>query len=482
MNKIKNILKNILLIILPQRIWTRALLILLLTMLATEGTALYVFHDRHWRFVNYKLNDSLASEVTFLYREMENDEKYINYYNKKRNNVFDTKIILGTEENFKKLEKLPKNKQRIRLERSLNNYLQRPVRLAYYDSQTAKDDVAIGVPSIEEEDQYYYFIVPKGRVFNNSIELFLYWLIASGAVFSGLAGYFLYRQVRPMVRLSAVADNFGKGRYWLNNDKGGTKDIPVKGAREIRMVARSFNQMMKRISYQIKQRTIMLAGVSHDLRTPITKLRLNLAFIEEGKNNTNAEVINKMKSNLADMEKMIALYLQFAKGEDDEAMRSVMVKEFVKDIVAEWQDQAKKNKKSISANIQVRDNTMLLMRVQAIHRCLNNIIANGFRNSNSVTIDVKKTIDKKTREAFIVIDIADNGKGVPIEEREKIFEAFYQVKGNDEKTNKRKKDDKEQGFGLGLAIARDIVLGHGGNISVADAPGGGALFSISLPM
>ncbi|MDI9313453.1 MAG: HAMP domain-containing sensor histidine kinase [Hydrotalea sp.] len=486
MNKIKNILKNIFVIILPQRIWTRSLLILLVTMFSVEIIALYVFHDRHWRFVNYKLNDSLASEVTYLYRALENDSNYLKRYNQKRNNVFDIKITLGKEDKFKKLSKIPKSKQRIRLERSLNNYLQRPFRLAYYGN----NDVAIGVPSEFHEEGYYFFVVPKGRVFDNSIALFLYWLVVSGVALSFLAGYFLYRQVRPMVKLSAMADNFGKGRYWRQaSGQIAVREIPVSGAREIRMVARSFNQMMKRISYQIKQRTIMLAGVSHDLRTPITKLRLNLAFLEEDKNKKNSEVINKMRENLADMEKMISLYLQFAKNEDDEPLTTVKVVQFINDIVNEWQGEIKRNKKSISAAFNLTDDATLLIRSQAMRRCLNNIIANGLKNASEVKLNVTTKDDKKTREHFIIIDIADNGKGVPVEDREKIFEAFYQVRNNGQAMPQKKKSttargahDTDQGFGLGLAIARDIVLGHGGNISVGDAPGGGALFTISLPV
>ena len=140
--------------ILPQSIWTRSLLILLITMVLVEGMALYVFHDKHWRFVNYKLADNLASEVTFFYRELENDPKYLQRYNKKRNNVFDIKIIVDNESNFKKLPKLPVNRQRSRLERSLSNFLQRPSRLAYYGD---KHNVAIGVPSQQYEESYYFF-------------------------------------------------------------------------------------------------------------------------------------------------------------------------------------------------------------------------------------------------------------------------------------------------------------------------------------
>ena len=482
MNNIKTALKNIFLLIIPQRIWSRSLLILLVTMFSVEGIALYVFHDKHWRFVNYKLNDSLASEITFLYRELENDKKYLNYYNKKRNNVFDMKVILGNEDNFKKLEKLPKSKQRIRLERSLNNYLQQPFRLAY----AANNDVAIGVLSESYNDEYYAFVVPHGRVFDNSIALFLYWLVVSGAALSVLAGYFLYWQVRPMVKLSAMADNFGKGRYWGRQANGQTsvRQIPITGAREIRMVARSFNQMITRISYQIKQRTIMLAGVSHDLRTPITKLRLNLAFLDEGKNKEHGEVINKMKGNLDDMEKMISLYLQFAKGEDDEALTLVKIKDFISDIAAEWQGGMKRNKKTIGVKINGAAQTMILIRPQAMRRCLNNIIDNGVKNAHRIYINVKTRVEQKTREHFIIIEISDNGKGVPIEDREKIFEAFYQVKNNDglAPASKKKSIDGGQGFGLGLAIARDIVLSHGGSISVGDAPGGGALFTIALPI
>ncbi len=475
--------------ILPQSIWTRSLLILLITMVLVEGVALYVFHDKHWRFVNYKLADNLASEVTFFYRELENDPKYLQRYNKKRNNVFDVKIIVDNESNFKKLPKLPVNRQRSRLERSLSNFLQRPSRLAYYGD---KHNVAIGVPSQQYEESYYFFIVPAGRVFDNSIQLFLYWLLISGIVLSSLAGYFLYMQVRPIIALSIMADDFGKGRHLDNLTNH--KNIPIRGAREVRMVARSFNQMMKRIYYQLKQRTTMLAGVSHDLRTPLTKLRLNLAFIES--DTKYKEVIDKMKNNLADMERMIELYLKFAKGEENEKLSSLDIKSFVNEIVASWRPEAKKQKKQLQAFFDLEAGQKILIREHAMRRCLDNIIGNALKNASQVNISIAKKDDIKNNESYIIFNIADNGKGIALEEREKIFEAFYQVKSYDQSiklhqskrkssANKNKKDSSsnEGGYGLGLAIARDIVLAHGGNITVGkDNDLGGAVFSIAIPL
>ncbi|MGI9461138.1 MAG: sensor histidine kinase [Alphaproteobacteria bacterium] len=475
MNRIRIFFRNLFVFILPQRIWTRSLLILFLTLLAIEGMALYVFHDRHWRFVNYKLADNLASEVTFLYRELENDPKYLGRYNLHRNNLFDINIILGEEANFQNLKLLAKNKQRIRLERSLNKYLKKKYRLADYSSK----EVAIGVASAKNNDIYYSFIVPRARVFDRSIALFLYWMVLGGVALSALAGCFLYFQVRPIVALAGLADGFGKGRN-LDSLHSPT-DIPLKGAREIRMVTRSFNQMMKRIYYQLKQRTTMLAGVSHDLRTPLTKLRLNLAFmVGDGK---NKQTIKKMKDNLTDMERMIELYLQFAKGEDNEALSQVVVKDFIESIIHDWRGYIRKQKKHIDIFFKIDKSQMMLMRKDGMRRCLDNIIANGLKNAKRIVVTVRKETNAKNREAFIIFDIADNGKGIPLEEREKIFEAFYQMHDGHGDRNIRKASKKMKGgYGLGLAIARDIVLAHGGNITVDNVKGGGAIFSIAIPL
>ncbi|MCX8516419.1 MAG: HAMP domain-containing protein [Alphaproteobacteria bacterium] len=408
--------KNIILRIVPQKLWMRALLILLMTMLLVQGASLIVFHDRHWRFVNYKLADNLASEVAFLYNEMEHNENYFARYNRDRSNVLDVKLAVGSAEKFKSLSPLPRNKQRLRLERSLRTYLKQPYRLARYGD----GEVAIGVASLERGD-FYYFIIPERRVFDNTINIFLYWVISSGIILSLVAGFFLYRQMRPMSKLAALADNFGKGRDL--DSLHAPRDIPLYGAQEIRMVARSFNQMMRRIYYQLKQRTTMLAGVSHDLRTPLTKLRLNLALMPEHKQ--NKDIIEKLKANIADMEKMIELYLQFARGEGNEALRNVKVALFIDTLMNHWHAVAKNNEKKISCQLNIKKQTTMLIRVVAMNRCLNNIIANAFKNASKIMLAVDMFADIKNNENFIVFHVGDNGPGVPEEEQEKIFEAFY---------------------------------------------------------
>jgi len=274
------------------------------------------------------------------------------------------------------------------------------------------------------------------------------WSIGSAAVLLLIAGIFMRNQVRPIRRLAYAADMFGKGR-----------DVPAfkpSGAREVRQASTAFIIMRDRLKRQMQQRTEMLAGVSHDLRTPLTRIKLQLAMLGD------SEEVEALKKDLAEMEIMVEEYLAFARGEGAERAVETDLPALLGDAVAA----AQRNGHDVA--LKTRGTLRAIVRPNALKRCIANLINNAARYAKRIQLQAAR------KSGFIEITVDDDGPGVPEDKRGDVFRAFYRIDDS--------RSPETGGAGLGLTIARDIVRGHGGEIVLTDSPLGGLRAVIRLPV
>jgi two-component system osmolarity sensor histidine kinase EnvZ len=288
---------------------------------------------------------------------------------------------------------------------------------------------------------------PRSQTYASNALLFISAMVASSVILLAIAIVFLRNQIRPILRLTAAVDNFGKGRAVAN--------FPPRGAREVRQATLAFHEMRERVERQIEQRTAMLAGVSHDLRTVLTRLRLQLALIEE-----TADVA-ALKSDVDDMDRMLEGYLAFARGESDEDAIPTDIAGLLRDIGQESRLTGHDTETSFSGDPTVR------VRPQSFKRCVVNLVNNAGRHGDHVVVIGNHAGGHLT----VIVD--DDGPGVPFEEQEAVFKPFYRL------DNARNLD--ESGTGLGLPIARDIARSHGGDIALSDSPLGGLRVTVTIP-
>jgi len=274
-------------------------------------------------------------------------------------------------------------------------------------------------------------------------------MVASSIVLLGIAIVFMRNQIRPIRRLALAADAFGKGR-------GSDEAFQISGASEVRQAGAAFNRMRERISSQIRQRTDMLSGVSHDLRTPLTRMKLQLAMLPD---DAPAEELN---ADVAEMEKMIEGYLTFARGEGNERSVETDISDLVGSAVSVWQ----RNGSAIDGHVEGQ--MRLPAKPNALRRCIDNLISNANRYGGHVWVSAGQRADA------IEITVDDDGPGIPEERRKDAFRPFYRFEES--------RNPETGGTGLGLAIARDVARNHGGDIVLEDSPHGGLRARIRLPL
>ena len=289
--------------------------------------------------------------------------------------------------------------------------------------------------------------VPRKRLYTGTIYLFVAWVMGTALLLFGIAALFMRNQVRAIRRLSAAAEAFGLGR-----DPG---PIRPEGATEVRQAAAAFNRMQERIRRFLQQRTEMLAGVSHDLRTPLTRLRLALAMLPPG--DGQGDEASEMAADIDEMDRLIGSYLAFARGEGTEQSQPADLSAVVEEVA----NAARRAGARLA--LDVRDDIVLPLRPDAVRRALNNLVDNAQRHGRVVALTVLR---QGERTATVLVD--DDGPGIPPAERETLFRPFA--------------SGTPGGTGLGLTIARDIVRAHGGDILLEDSPLGGLRARVLLPI
>jgi two-component system osmolarity sensor histidine kinase EnvZ len=428
---------------LPRGLYGRSLMIIVAPMVLLQAAVAYVFLERHWQMVTEKLSASVVSDIAFLLDEYEQNPTAERAGEiSSRANSFLTLSVA-----FLPGEKLPEDHDGVGLlDRSLSSEIEhqigRPHRI---DTRQYSDYVDI---RLETKEGVMRVLALRSRVYAANSHIFIVWMVGASIVLLIIAMIFLRNQIRPIVRLAEAAESFGRGR-----------DVPSfrpQGATEVRRAAVAFIDMRMRIQRQIEQRTAMLAGVSHDLRTPLTRFKLQLAMLG------STPEIGEMKADIAEMEHMLEDYLNFARGDQGEVSQETDLTQLLEEI---RNDQQRKGHDIV---LDLHGELRLPLRRNAFKRCLTNVIDNACKYAKHIWV----TALMDGEDIVIVVD--DDGEGIPDDKLEEVFRPFFRLDAA--------RNLDQGGSGLGLAIARDIAHGHGGDIHLSRSPKGGLRAVIHVPV
>ncbi|MBR9973001.1 ATP-binding protein [Magnetospirillum sulfuroxidans] len=431
--------------ILPQGLLGRSLLIIVTPLIVVQLVSTYIFYASHWDTVARRLSGGLAGDIGMV---IESLRSFPGPDNRLR--------ILGMAASKMDLDMRldvggilpntspppPRGIMERALFEALRDRVQRPFLI---DAASFEREVAVRV---QLSDGLLEVFVPRKRLFSSTTYIFVLWMVGTSLLLLGIATVFMRNQVRSVRKLAAAADSFGKGR-----------DVPnfkPEGAVEVRQAAQAFKLMQDRIKRQMRQRTEMLAGVSHDLRTPLTRMKLQLAMF--GEVDGRAE----LEEDVAEMEQMVEGYLAFVRGEGGEASAPTDLAGLVEEVVGRYRREGRE------MDLHVEDTLVMPLKPKAMARVLSNLIGNAYRYGGHVWVRVGRRPDA----AEVIID--DDGPGIPPESREQVFKPFFRLE--------RSRNLATGGVGLGLTIARDIVRGHGGEVLLEDSPLGGLRARVRLPL
>ena len=435
-------LNKILKKIAPTGLFYRSLIIVAAPTIILQIIITVVFFDSIWIKANKGLTRSLVGELKTLSDIYTgNDSEQIEYLTGQFKYNFDFVINVKDE----KLPQVSKERKYSPMDRSLRRELKSAFGSSNYWFDTIKFEDVVEV-RVKSNDKVIQILFPRERIAPSSVRLFIFWITLPSILLISIAIIFLKNQTRPIVNLAKAAEKFGKGDY--------VSGIRPSGASEIRKAAYEFDRMAKRIDRHLKQRSEMLSGISHDLRTPLTRLKLQLAMLNQ------KELSIKMSKDIDEMEGMLNSYLQFAKSQVQEESVATNINKIFNEIIAE------KNTKNLKLNLQ--GETILIARKNSLKRCFNNIIENGLSYAKNVYVSTSESTNR------LNIFISDDGPGIPINQYKNVFRPFFRL---DESRNLN-----HSGVGLGMSIAEDIVRSHGGNIELGASKYKGLLVKISLPL
>jgi two-component system, OmpR family, osmolarity sensor histidine kinase EnvZ len=428
--------------LLPKRLFYRALLIVAVPVIVLQLVITIVFFDSLWIKTNKGMTRALVNEINTFIEVYNND----NYNKDEITTLFsvyqDLNIEFIKDENF-----IFSYAERwfSPIDRTLRRELKSNFGNTYFWLDTTSYKELIDV-RIKYQNGYFKFLIPRDRVTSSSARIFGLWITVPALIMIIISLIFLKNQTRPITALAKAAEKFGKGEE--------VEEFKPSGAAEIRQAGVEFDRMRKRISRHLNQRSEMLSGISHDLRTPLTRMKLQTAFIRD------KDITDKLTEDINEMEKMLNEYLQFTSSsylEKDELFN-------LSDLVAEITE--KYNNKNISKNLSVR--IYFNGRKNLIRRCINNLIDNALKYGKKVNIE----LSKKTTNIFIKIE--DDGPGIPKNEYDNVFKPFYKI-------DKGRAETKSS-VGLGLSIASDIIRSHGGNVKLEKSSLNGLGVRIFLPV
>jgi two-component system osmolarity sensor histidine kinase EnvZ len=429
----------------PKGLYARSLLIVIVPMVILQSAIAYFFMERHWQLVTFRLSTAVVQDIASiadLYRA-----------NPSAENVAQLQKIassrMGLDVQFSSREPLPPTLPKpffSILDQALSREISTQIRRPFWIDTIGKSSLV--EIRIQLEDSMMRVLAHRNAAYASNSHIFLVWMVGTSLVLLAVSIAFLRNQIRPILRLAQAAQDFGKGR---------DAEWRPHGAREVRQAGYAFMEMKRRIERAMEQRTAMLNGVSHDLRTVLTRFKLSLALLGEG---PEFEAIQK---DVEEMQRMLEAYLAFARGDAGEAAEATDIGALLEELKADAERQGH------PAQIEVSGETSVIVRPDAFKRCLSNLVSNACRYGNR--IDISALRDAR----FLTVNVDDDGPGIPADEREDVFRPFYQ---RDEART------LEEGFGtgLGLAIARDIARSHGGDIQLAQSPLGGLRASVRVPV
>ena len=426
--------------ILPKRLFYRALIIVAAPTIILQLIITIVFYDSIWIKANKNSTRSLVAQLKTIQEVYTNDKKNLDFFTDSYKNNFNFEIGINREV----FPGTTGERRFSPMDRSLRRELKSSFGNNNYWFNTSKFKNAIEI-KIKSNNEVLEFLVPKEMVAASSVRLFVLWTTLPSILLIIIALIFLKNQTKPLVKLAKAAERFGKGNY-VNNFR-------ASGSLEIRKAAFEFDRMAKRINRHLNQRAEMLSGISHDLRTPLTRLKLQLALLKQ------KDVSEKMSKDIDEMEKMLNNYLQFAKTQSQENTSKIDLLMLLNSI----KNQLNNEKLTIVS----KDEIELKARPSALKRSFENIIQNGLTYGNKVFVEIQKG----NKRALITID--DDGPGIPEDQYKNVFKPFYRLD--------KSRSLNQSGVGLGLAIVEDIINAHGGSIQLGRSKLNGLQVKISLP-
>ena len=434
----------------PRGLFWRSFLIMLIPLVLVQAIVAYIFFERHWDTVSRQLAMDVTGDVATIMRmaddASEPEERAAVDRIARREMQFGVVFEAGTV--------LPDGSPN-RFDRAIDATLHRQLEkrlTAPYHLNTQLPDKRMTI-RVQRPDGVLTLETTVKRMRESTTVLVILWMVGTAIVVSAIAVLFLRNQIRPIRRLAAAADALGKGRP--------VTDLNPSGATEIRRAGAAFLEMQGRIQRQIAQRTEMLAGVSHDLRTPLTRVRLQLTMLADAHPGSRQE-ITESEQDLLLMEHMIDEYMAFARGQGGEAPVSTDLAEIIDDVAGDAR------RRGSPIVLEVERPLVLALRPNAIRRCLTNLVENAMHHGARVAISATR------RDDVVSVSVEDDGPGIPVDQREDVFKPFFRL---DSARNPR-----TGGAGLGLSIARDVARGHGGDIRMSAGSLGGLRAELRLPV
>ena len=429
---------------LPTSLFGRSMLIIVLPVAIMQMAVTWAFFDAHWQTVTSRLSEGLAGDIAWAVDSYKQDPSpnSLAHIADRAERSLDLSIVLQQGRQLPKRERF---NQFAVIDRSLDRALSARLDDPFWFDTTrypAYVDIRVKV-----KEGTLRILAPIDRAYATQGHIFVLWMAGATLILTGLSLAFIRNQVRAIERLAEAAEAFGRGA---------DAEFKPHGAREVRQAAQAFIDMRERLQRHIEQRTVLLASVSHDLRTPLTRLKLELALSEPSARG------EEMKRDLAEMEHMIDEYLAFARGQGGESVETVAVRHLI--------DEVSEGARRAGAQVQVRIDPELSMHVRpnAFKRAIANLVMNAAVHGEQVEVAARTVWD-----GGVEILVDDNGPGIPPDRYEEAFKPFNRL---DEARNQN-----EKGVGLGLAIARDVARGHGGDVTLDKSPLGGLRAVVRLP-
>lgn len=431
--------------VMPKGLFARAVLIIILPMVILQSVVAFVFMERHWNVVTQRLSAGVVADIAALadiYKSypQDADQTQLRRIAQQR---------LGLVVDFLPISEMPPPRPKpffSLIDQALSEELRKQVARPFWiDTVGKSSQVEIRV---QLDNTIMRVLARRNAAYASNSEIFLIWMVGTSVVLLTVAIIFLRNQIKPILKLADAAESFGKGR-----------DVPnfrPRGAREVRRAANAFIEMKARVERTMEQRTAMLAGVSHDLRTILTRFKLELALLDE------SPEIDAMKKDVDEMARMLEAYLAFARGDTGESAAPTDMAAFLDEL----KDDAERH--GHRTTVVFHGAPVVTVRPAAFKRCLGNLVSNAARYANAIAITGHRD------HRYLTVTVDDDGPGIPADQREEVFKPFLRL------DDARNVD--EGGTGLGLAIARDIARSHGGDITLADSPLGGLRAIVKVPV
>jgi two-component system osmolarity sensor histidine kinase EnvZ len=429
----------------PTGLYARSLLIIIVPMVVLQSVVAFVFMERHWNTVTRRLSAAVTQDIAGL----------IDVYNSYPQDPDRTTIRRIARErldltvDFLPVTDMPTPGPKpffSLLDQTLSVQIGRQIKRPFWIDTVGRSSIV--EIRIQLDDAVMRVFAPRSAAYASNSEIFLLWMVGTSLVLLTVAILFLRNQIKPILQLADAAEGFGKGRE--------VPDFRPRGAREVRRAAQAFIEMKRRVERTIEQRTAMLAGVSHDLRTILTRFKLELALIGE------SPEVEALKKDVDEMGRMLEAYLAFARGDSGEQSAPTDMATFLDELKVDAERHGHKT------TVVFHGHPVVAVRPAAFKRCIDNLVANAARFAAAISITGHRD------HRYLTVTVDDDGPGIPAGMREEVFKPFLRL------DDARNQD--EGGTGLGLAIARDIARSHGGDIILGDSPLGGLRATVRVPV